>query len=350
MKRILAVLLCAVMILSMVSCAGDKDNGKTTEPETELETTIDLSQYATKYPYTAKDIAGREVTFDKAPAKIVCADHTITSLCIGLGLKDKLVGVEGGADKTALYSLAAEKVSKLPKVTDENGFDVDKCLEASPDLVLLPQTYASYAEELEAEGVKVIVCDLSKMDGFANAIIVVSKATDTYYKGYRMFENDTKARGQLNTRMAKAEEVKVYFAGKDSVLTAGGGNVKLSSLAEDAKGVNVAKELQDWTTVTYDQINEWNPQCIVITSDAEYTVEDVLSNESLSGCDAVKNKAVFKIPADIENWETSVIGSYLGAHWLAAKIQPNFYTIVEYNKAAKEFYGEFYGFTPENRQ
>ena len=86
---------------------------------------------------------------------------------------------------------------------------------------------------------------------------------------------------------------------------------------------------------------------IILAADASYSVEDVLNDKVLADCTAVKNGAVYRIPNEIECWDSPVPGSVLGSLWLASVLHGDAYPAVEYEAAVIEFYETFYGFTPE---
>ena len=66
-----------------------------------------------------------------------------------------------------------------------------------------------------------------------------------------------------------------------------------------AGGYNVASEIEDsyWVDISYEQVLAWDPEYIILTSDADYTVEDVLNNENLVSCKAVVNGNVYQMPS-----------------------------------------------------
>ena len=123
MKRInkwLAMLLAVVMVLSFAAC------GKEPTPAPQPEPTTDVT-----YPVTVKDMAGREVTLEKQPERIVSGYYISSSACIALGLTDKMVGIEDKSAKRPIYKLAAPALIDLPNVGSAKAFDLP---EAIPDI------------------------------------------------------------------------------------------------------------------------------------------------------------------------------------------------------------------------
>ena len=68
-------------------------------------------------------------------------------------------------------------------------------------------------------------------------------------------------------------------------------NDYVSNMIELAGGKNAAEEITDtyWAEISYEQLLAWDPAYIILASDADYTVDDVLNDENLKDCTAVKN-------------------------------------------------------------
>ena len=124
MKRInkwLAMLLAVVMVLSFAAC------GQEPAPAPQPEPTTDVT-----YPVTVKDMAGREVTLEKQPERIVSGYYISSSACIALGLTDKMVGIEDKSAKRPIYKLAAPALIDLPNVGSAKAFDLEACIATEP--------------------------------------------------------------------------------------------------------------------------------------------------------------------------------------------------------------------------
>ena len=120
-------------------------------------------------------------------------------------------------------------------------------------------------------------------------------------------------------------------------------------LIANGGGRNVAEELTDtyWAEISYEQLLAWDPEVIILAADATYSVEDVLNDKVLADCTAVKNGAVYRIPDEVECWDSPVPGSVLGSLWLASMLHGEAYPVEQYEAAVLEFYETFYGFTAE---
>ena len=121
------------------------------------------------------------------------------------------------------------------------------------------------------------------------------------------------------------------------------------TLVANAGGKNVASSITDtyWAEVSYEQILAWNPEYIIIAADATYSVDDIYNDANLADCTAVKNKKVYKLPSNIEAWDSPVPASFLGSIYIASILHPEKVTNDYYKSCVTEFYKTFYGFTPE---
>ena len=95
MKKFLAALLAVLTVFSLVACgAGGKDDNGPAQQDGSVEVS---------YPLTVTDMAGREVTLNAEPQKIVSGYYISSSACIALGLTDRIVAVEDKSDKRPIY-------------------------------------------------------------------------------------------------------------------------------------------------------------------------------------------------------------------------------------------------------
>ena len=130
-QKLLALLLAVIMAASFAACGNEP--APTPDPEPTPDPTPAIT-----YPLTVTDMAGREVTLEKEPERIVSGYYISSSACIALGLSDKMVGIEDKSAKRPIYKLAAPALIDLPNVGSAKAFDLEACVNANPDLVILP--------------------------------------------------------------------------------------------------------------------------------------------------------------------------------------------------------------------
>lgn len=310
-----------------------------------------ISHAESAYPVSIVDHAGRTVTLEKAPERIVSGYYISTSLLIALNLDDKLVGIEAKAENRPLYPLAAPRLIELPSVGSAKEFDLEGCAALAPDLVILPLKLKNAAETLEALGISAICVNPENQLLLYETADMIASATGAKKEADTLMRRTEEMQAYLCEALKDAEAPGVYLAGNASMLSTAGGAMYQSDMIRLAGGQNVASGIQDsyWVQIGYEQLLAWNPEYIILASDAKYTVSDVLEDPNLSVLDAVQHGNVYKIPGHIEAWDSPVPGGILGSVYLAGVLHPELVSHEACMELINEFYETFYAFTcPEN--
>lgn len=367
MKRIAAISLSVALAIMTAACGNTQEpvaessvtvesiaESQAAESETvqseessEAESAAESSEEAALFPVTVTDQMGREVTFEKAPERIVSGYYISTSTLIGLGLEDKMVGVEAKADKRPLYKLSAPGLLELPSVGTLKEFDLETTVAQNPELVVLSVKQKGNVAALEELGIPVLVVNPETKEDLNGMITLLGQMAGVPERAEEMIAFGEKQEKMIADAVSGEEVPTVYLAGNSALLSTAGSAMFQSVMIEKAFGTNVAAELEDtyWAEISYEQLLVWNPEYIVLASDASYTVEDVINDENLASLTAVQNGNVVKLPSAAESWDSPVPASVLGTVWLASRIHGDKFSAEQYEAAAKEYYETFYGFT-----
>ena len=305
------------------------------------------SAQETVYPLTLTDHAGREVDIERRPERLVSGYYISTSAVIALGLEDSLVGVEAKADKRAIYQLAALHLIALPNVGSAKEFDLEGCAALEPDLVILPLKLKNAAQTLTSLGIDVLLVNPENQELLTEMIDMIAQAMNAGEHAQALLGFTAAQKIYLDNALADVKRPSVYLAGNSSFLSTAGSAMYQSDMIRLAGGENVAGSITDsyWVEISYEQLLAWNPQVILLASDAGYTVSDVLSDKNLSACDAVKNGRVYQMPNKAEAWDSPVPSGILGAVWFAGMLHPDRLTEEASLALIDEYYETFYGFT-----
>lgn len=322
MKRFFSILLALSLLLSLTVCVQAE-------------------------PVVLTDMAGREVSIEAVPERIVSGYYISTSTLIALGLSDKLVGIEAKADKRPIYKLSAPQLIELPNVGTAKEFNLEGCLALEPDLVILPLKLKSAAQTLEELGIPVLLVNPESQEQLMEMIALLGDATGTADRAGELADYIQTQQAALAELLADADAPTVYLGGNSALLSTAGQAMYQSDMIVRAGGVNVAAEIQDtyWVDISYEQLLAWDPEYIILASDVSYTAQDVLADENLKDCTAVKNGNVFHLPADVESWDSPVPSGFLGSCWMASVLHGDLVTESDCTAWINEFYGTFYGFT-----
>lgn len=348
MKRInkwLAMLLAVVMVLSFAAC------GKEPAPAPQPEPTTDVT-----YPVTVKDMAGREVTLEKQPERIVSGYYISSSACIALGLTDKMVGIEDKSAKRPIYKLAAPALIDLPNVGSAKAFDLEACIATEPDLVILPMKQKDTAQTLQEMGIATLLVLPESHEQLIEMFTLIGTATNTVKQAEKLisyYNTKLSAVAELTRDIPDDEKPVVYLGSTGDILRTAPREMYQASLITTAGGKNAGDVLEgsSWTDIDNETFLTINPDIIVIPTDnfavssPDYTAEDVMNNPTFSDVTAVKNSAVYQMPIGYEAWDSPVPSGILGTLWMLKTLHPELYPAEQFAADVNEFYTVFYGFS-----
>ena len=334
MKKLVSLLLMISFLLSFWGCSA-------TQPEAEGSVSSDF------YPVTITDHAGREVTIEEEPQRLISCYYITTSLLMALDLDEKLVGIENDPQLRPIYELSNPNLLELPWVGTAKTLDLEACAALEPDLVILPLRLKDSAAVLEELGINVLLVNPESQELLTQMIQMVAGACNRENKAEEMLSFLSEQESYLRSTLENVDAPKVYLSGNSNFLSTAGDAMYQADMIRLAGGLNVAAQIADtyWAEIDYEQLLAWDPDYIILASSAKYTVEDVLNDPNLAHCSAVVNGTVFRIPADADSWDSPVPGSILGALWLANILHPELLTDSNCTEIMDDYYETFYQFT-----
>ncbi|MDP3386590.1 MAG: helical backbone metal receptor, partial [Eubacteriales bacterium] len=154
MKKLIALILMIVLVFSIVGCRN-KDPQTTTAP---LETTEPTSsEGGVAYPLTVTDSAGRNITFEKMPERLVSAVPSNTEIIYALGKGDQLVGV-------SVYCNYPEEALSVNKIGDYNGPNLELIIDSKPDVFFAAWLSDEVIAQLEGAGIPVVLVNPTNIE------------------------------------------------------------------------------------------------------------------------------------------------------------------------------------------
>lgn len=351
--RLYALALAAALVLSLSGCAGvgsvsgsagsgDRSPAQSAQPGGSQS---EGPQEGQGFPLTLTDAAGREVTIENEPQRLVSGYYITTSMLIALGQADKLVGVEAKANTRPIYAEAAPALLELPSVGSAKEFDLEGCAALEPDLVILPLKLRDSAETLARLGIPTLTVNPESLEELNHTISLLGQATGAGERARALLDYNRETVDFLEQTLEGAERPTVYLAGNSSYLRTAGANMYQNTLIELGGGTNVAAELPDpyWTEISYEQLLAWDPEVIVVASGADYGWMDLRDDPQLAELTAVKNESIYVLPSDYEAWDSPVPSAMVGSRWMASLLHGDRYPTGDYQADMAQFYGDFYG-------
>ncbi len=344
-KRLPSLMLALAMTFTLVACASSTPN----QPNGDQSGGVSVSpsipgQGQAAFPVTLTDAAGRAVTIQAKPERLISGYYITTSMLIALGQQDKLVGIEAKADTRPIYSLAAAGLLELPNVGTAKAFDLEGCAALQPDLIILPLKLKDNVPALEELGLTVLLVNPESLEQLNSTISLLGNVTDAKERAQALLDYNQKTLDFLTKTLNGVQCPTVYLAGNSSYLSTAGAKMYQNTLLELGGGQNVASGLEDtyWADISYEQLLSWNPEVIIIASGASYTKDEILQDPQLSQLAAVQNGRVYAMPSGLESWDSPVPSVLVGSRWIAAVLHEDLYRFETFQADAEQFYRDFY--------
>lgn len=140
-----------------------------------------------------------------------------------------------------------------------------------------------------------------------------------------------------------------FFYSADELWTEGGDTFGGWQL-EHVGAQNAAEEIESWGEVGAEQVMEWNPDVIFIsTFEPDAHVDQIYEHEILGETTAAKTNRIYQIPVGGYRWDPASPESPLAWMWYAEVLHPEVFDF-DLRAEIKEWYPKLWGHTPTEEQ
>jgi iron complex transport system substrate-binding protein len=287
LKKLLALLLFSIFILSLSACSNNNSIDKNNTSET---------SQGTSYPLNFKDSYNRAIKIDKEPQRIISAAPNITEIVYALGKGDKLIGRTDFCN----FPEEAKKVQSIGGIQDAS---IEKIVELKPDIVIASSIITKdIVQKLEALNIKVVVISKDdSLEGTYDVINQVGMVLNANAKATEVVSNMKKRIDTITQKVKGKNTPSVYYAlsyGKEGDFTAGR-NTFIGKLIVMAGGRNAADDADGWA-YSLERLIEKNPD-ILICSNTNNTKSGIKNASGYKDLTAAKNDKIYEINMDILN-------------------------------------------------
>ena len=279
LSRLVTLGIVVCLGVSLITLTGCK---KTTTDETPPAS--DGIEEAT-FPVTVTDDAGREVTVDARPERIVSLAPANTEIVYALGLLDALVGV-------TTFDDYPPEVADIEKIGDFVTPNLEAIAAAEADLVLATTgVQADLIEQLEAAGAVVVAVDPQTMEDLYAAIQMVGDVL-----GEPAVAQDLVAQMQAEVERIQSivadEDLVTCFVeiAQDPLFTVGEGTL-IHDLVELAGGQNVVME-PGYVAYSVEQLLEDDPTVYLATLGSMSDPSTLAERPGFDALSSVSNERV----------------------------------------------------------
>lgn len=306
-KKGIILLLSLLMVIAMTACASTSK--KDTNNENEVETSSgDNSHYPvtiTTYNYSKEPV---EITFNKAPKKVVAVYQNSIETMLALGLEDKIV-MASGLDHE-VKDKYKEAFSKINYIEDFDPSKEDVIME-QPDFIL---SWYSLFDEKKLGDVDYwhknnINTYMSLNSGVKEDRTIENEITDILNLG-KIFNVEEKAKSLVNEITKKVDEVlySVKEEKNQSTLIMEYFDDKIYTYGSKTLGGDMVSKLgaellnPDGGNISEEDLIKLNPDSIFVVymdrtdeNMSKEAIHKILNNKSLASLKAVKNNRVNSI-------------------------------------------------------
>jgi iron complex transport system substrate-binding protein len=261
--------------------------------------TVAPSPTPAAFPVTVVDDAGRKLTFDRAPERIISLSPGHTETVYALGLGDKLVA----ADLYSTYPAEAKPKAKLNNYPNPN---VEELVALKPDLILSLIEGDEFLKTMDARHIPTLRLFPSTVDGTYRDLELIGQVTGTADKAAAIVAAMQEKQASIVAKTKDAPRPRVLYeldaTDPTKPWVAGTGGF-YGALVPMAGGKNVFDDIKlDASQVSTEQIIARDPE-IVILSDATspfnaQTPAMVLARPGWSKITAVRTKKVIPVDPD----------------------------------------------------
>lgn len=375
-KKLLTALLCMTMF-GVTACGNtDSQADATTEKESVATEGTEEAEVSTvekdvvadaEETISVVDQNGMTAEITANPERLVTTALPLPSIYALTGAPiEYLIGVHPGSTSAIENSVMAAMYPELKGIADNfiEGTDVnvEELLKLEPDVVLY---WAEYLEQYEAMnnagidavGVKTqgdgdVLTTLESWLDIMGQIFGTTGNVDSVIEYGRQVETEI---AETTSQMTEEDKPKVLYLYNHSTedISVSGSKFYGDYWISAGGGINVAAELTGPTSVNMEQIYEWNPDIIIITTFTE-TMPDDLYNNTIDGQDwspisAVANGKVYKEPLGVYRWFPPSGDAPLMLKWMAQTIHPETFTY-DMKEEIRAYYEQFYGYSLEDDQ
>ncbi|MGB8648509.1 MAG: cobalamin-binding protein [Anaerolineae bacterium] len=253
---------------------------------------------ATPAALTLTDVAGRKVTLNGVPQRIISLAPNNTEILFALGAGPNVVGVDDFSDYPA-------ETKALPKIGGSDGkYNFEQIVALKPDVVLASGiTSPDAVKKLEDLKLTVVVLGIEKttFDSILADITLAGQVTGRVDQAKQLTDSMTQRVNAIKTKVATAKtKPRVYWeldaTDPTKPYTVGPGAFT-NDIITMAGGANIfAGAGSSFPQVSVEQIIAANPE-VIILPDAAYgiTIDSVLQRPGWQKIDAIKSKHVYPI-------------------------------------------------------
>ncbi len=363
MKKIIAILLTAMMTLNLAACGSEAASETSSDTENVAVSSTETEEETTGETKIITDHAGNQVEIPTEINSIILGSvYPIASvLTVYLGSAEKIKGIHPVSMSAAENGLLGEL---YPEILDaETGYingdeiNVEEVLKLDPDIAIGVTT--DQAEVLAEAGIPAVVVSPSAweydvLETYNQWVDLLDQIFGQSEISERVSTYSQEAYDSIQERVStlssdEKKKVLILFKYDESAMITSGPNFFGQNWCDSVGAINVAEEIADGSTVAInmEQVYEWNPDIIIITNFTGTQPEDLYNNaiggDDWSTVNAVKNGQVYKMPLGLYRTFTPGADTPVTLQWFAKTVYPELFSDIDVEEVTRAYFSDYYG-------
>lgn len=234
--------------------------------------------------------------------------------------------------------------------------NIEELAKIDPDLVIIyKRDVDAMLSSLETVGIPTIVVDYGDIDLLRQGLLVLGQAmgdedsqraqmiVDWINDGTSLVDQrigDMSDSDRPSALLLRDGNLGLYNSTfSDNMIKEAGGRVLTNSVAGSTSG----------STIDFEQIQQWDPDYILLGNFADHKPEDIYTN-TMAGMDwshlkAVQNRHVYKMPMGLYRWDPPSTEAHLALFWEAKMFHPEMFSDIDLVGRTREFYQNLFNYS-----
>lgn len=324
-KRILALILCVMLVFSAAACGGKNEEGSNGTGEYII------------------DGSGAQLEIQKNREELTIASvYAVTVPFLqALKLTDRVVAVNC---KTSFIKHSDEYLEKAGTV-GRGVVDMEALAKYAPDVLVHRSNDDDTLEAVTAIGVTLFCIKAESMEDVYNTLEILGKyfgAEDRAKEVIAWMDAKFDMIDSIVATIPEEERVTALLMGGELGRIASGDMLQ-SWMIEKAGGICTASGIENnfsWTNIGVESVFAMDPEFIFCTSSTalDYTPEEILSDPAWSAVKAVKDENIYIVPAKLDSWDMPGISAALGTMWMLHMMYPDYFSLDQLKAEIDDYY------------
>lgn len=328
------LVLVLIVMAIVTGCTNQSQNSESIPGESQERIIVDMS---------GKEV---KVSAEINKAVITCYGGATHNLAV-LGVAEKIVA-QPSMEKFPVLLKINQFFKDIPDVGSFDNVNVEEILKLNPDVVIASIGSPQGNQKIEEAGIPVVTVLTGKGDveGLKKELLMLGELFNKQEQAKALvayWEKNLKMIADRTAAIPEEQKKKVYYMLGDFLHTNGEGSWGQHFITA-AGGINVAKEIGDARDINIEQLLNWNPDTIILSSNEGrfISIEEVQSNPQMANIKAVQENRLYLCPISTFWWDRPSAEAILGIMWLAKTLYPTEFADLDIEGETKDFYRQFY--------